>query len=114
MHKTLVAGTLAVAVAVGGFSLGRLTQPDRAQAAPSSAPATPAGLPSFASLAPRVSPAVVHIKVVTLERADFQHGGPTRTLWWCHRVSGRLFPFRSPTPGRSAVRVRALSCARTD
>lgn len=76
MHKTFVVGTLVAAVAVGGFSLGRLTQLDRAQAepAPQSAPATPAGLPSFASLAPQVSPAVVHIKVVALERADFQHG----------------------------------------
>ena len=94
MYKTLVAGTLVAAVAVGGFSFGRLTQLDRAQAEPppQSAPATPAGLPSFASLAPQVSPAVVHIKVVTLERADFQRG--------------RSFPpgpfggprFRSPLP----------------
>ena len=78
MKKTLVAGTLVAAVAVGGFSLGRLTQLDRVQAEPppQSAPASPAGLPSFASLAPQVSPAVVHIKVVGLERTDFQPGGP--------------------------------------
>ena len=34
MHKTLIVGTLVAAVAVGGFSLGRLTQLDRAQAEP--------------------------------------------------------------------------------
>ena len=32
MDKTLVAGTLVAVVAVGGFSLGRLTQFDQAQA----------------------------------------------------------------------------------
>ena len=123
MHKTLVAGTLVAVVAVGGSSLGRLTQLDRVQAGsmgwkqptpalrqaqghPSeegnhphpllggvprqrrgglasrvpdsvqSEGAASVGLPSFASLAPRVSPAVVHITVVGLERADFQRGGP--------------------------------------
>ena len=138
MYKTLVAGTLVVVVAVGGFSLGRLTQLDQAQAgsvgwkqptpalrqaqghpsqegnhphpllggvprqrrgglAPGvpdsvqSEGATPAGLPSFASLAPRVSPAVVHIKVVGLERADLQRSGPRFR-------SPFPFPFAQPEP----------------
>lgn len=104
MHKTLVAGTLVAAVAVGGFSLGRLTQLDRAQAEPppQSAPATPAGLPSFASLAPQVSPAVVHIKVVTLERADFQRGGPPGPFGGPRFRSPFPFPQPSPRPQRGS------------
>ena len=104
MHKTLVVGTLVAAVAVGGFSLGRLTQLDRAQAEPSprSAPATPAGLPSFASLAPQVSPAVVHIKVVTLERADFQRGLPPGPFGGPRFRSPFPFPQPGPRPQRGS------------
>ena len=104
MHKTFVAGTLAVAVAVGGFSLGRLTQLDRVQAEPppQSAPASPAGLPSFASLAPQVSPAVVHIKVVTLERADFQRGVPTGPFGGPRFRSPFPFPQPDPRPQRGS------------
>ena len=88
------------AVAVGGFSLGRLTQLDRVQAEPppQSAPASPAGLPSFASLAPQVSPAVVHIKVVALERADFQRGVPPRPFGGPRFRSPFPFPFPQPDP----------------
>ena len=72
---TIVVGTLAAALAVGGFSLGRVTSVTlvQAESLTKHALATPAGLPSFATLAPQVSPAVVHIKVVVVERADFQH-----------------------------------------
>ena len=72
---TIVVGTLAAALAVGGFSLGRVTSVTlvQAESLTKHALATPAGLPSFATLAPQVSPAVVHIKVVMVERADFQH-----------------------------------------
>jgi serine protease Do len=109
MHKAhkIVAGTLAAAVAVGSFALGRVTQVDRVQAAPLTkpAPVTPAGLPSFATLAPQVSPAVVHIKVVVMERADFQHGpqfgfppqpfgGPPPRF-----RPPSPFPFPQPNPG---------------
>ena len=106
MHKTLIVGTLVASVAVGGFSLGRLTQLDRAQAEPppQSAPATPAGLPSFASLAPQVSPAVVHIKVVTLEQVDFQHGRgfPPGPFGGPRFRSPFPFPQPSPRPQRGS------------
>ena len=104
MNKTLVVGTLVAVVAVGGFSLGRLTQLDRAQAEPSpkSAPATPAGLPSFASLAPQVSPAVVHIKVVTLERADFQRSVPPGPFGGPRFRSPFPFPQPEPRPQRGS------------
>lgn len=104
MHNTLIAGTLVAAVAVGGFSLGRLTQLDRAQAEPPprSAPATPAGLPSFAGLAPQVSPAVVHIKVVALERADFQRGAPPGPFGGPRFRSPFPFPQPGPRPQRGS------------
>ena len=104
MHKTLIVGTLVAAVTVGGFSLGRLTQLDRAQAEPppQSAPATSAGLPSFASLAPQVSPAVVHIKVVALERADFQRGAPPGPFWGPRFRSPFPFPQPDPRPQRGS------------
>ena len=95
----IVAGTLVAALAVGGFTLGRTTQVDTVQAEPFPSPA--AGLPSFATLAPQVSPAVVHIKVVVLERADFQQrprfglppfGGPSPRF-------RSPFPFPQPNPG---------------
>ncbi len=79
----LFAGTMAASLALGGFMLGRMTQVDAVQAEPTlpvnnPAPVvgTPAGhqLPSFSTLAPQVSPAVVHIKVVAMHRADFEPG----------------------------------------
>ena len=104
MHKTLVVGILVAAVAVGGFSFGRLTPLERAQAEPppQSAPASPAGLPSFASLAPQVSPAVVHIKVVALERADFQRGFPPGPFGGPRFRSPFPFPQPEPRPQRGS------------
>ena len=115
---TIVVGTLAAALAVGGFSLGHVTSVTlvQAESLTKHALATPAGLPSFATLAPQVSPAVVHIKVVVVERADFQHrpqfGFPPGPFGESPPVSGRLFPFHSPAPVLSVVRARALLCAR--
>jgi len=85
MKKTnkAVVGTMAASLALGGFTLGRMTQVDAVQAEPNvpvnnPAPVvgTPSGhqLPSFSTLAPQVSPAVVHIKVVVMQRADFNPG----------------------------------------
>ena len=85
MKKTnkAVVGTMAASLALGGFMLGRMTQVDAVQAEPTlpvnnPAPVvgTPAGhqLPSFSTLAPQVSPAVVHIKVVAMQRVDFEPG----------------------------------------
>ncbi len=104
MHKTLVVGILVAAVAVGGFSFGRLTPLGRAQAEPppQSVPASPAGLPSFASLAPQVSPAVVHIKVVALERADFQRGFPPGPFGGPRFRSPFPFPQPDPRPQRGS------------
>ena len=105
-HSSVVAGLLAVALAGGGFGLGRLTSVEVIKAEtltkPTPAFSAPAGLPSFATLAPRVSPAVVHIKVAVLERADFQRGprfgfpptpfgGPPSRFW-------SPFPFPQPNP----------------
>ena len=85
MKKTNKAfvGTMAASLALGGFTLGRMTQVDAVRAEPNlpvnnPAPVvgTPSGhqLPSFSTLAPQVSPAVVHIKVVVMQRADFDPG----------------------------------------
>lgn len=82
MKKTnkIFAGSVAASLALGGFTLGRMTQVDMVQAEPFTTPppavATPSGLPSFSRLVPQVSPAVVHIKVVVMERADLQQEGP--------------------------------------
>ena len=97
--QKIVAGTVAASLAIGGFALGRMTQSDSVQAEPYTSPvpamATPSGeqLPSFSSLAPQVSPAVVHIKVVALQRADFQAGpdGPP--------FGFPPSPFGNPGPG---------------
>ena len=81
--KKILAGALAVSLALGGFTLGRLTQMDVVLAAPETAApsitATPSGLPSFADLADHASPAVVHVRVVGVERASERgrgFGGP--------------------------------------
>jgi len=91
--KKIVIGTLAVSLAFGGFTLGRVTQMDVVQAAPETvAPrptVTPSGLPSFAELADHVSPAVVHVRVVGVERASergHRFGGPRSPF-------GPQFPF---------------------
>ena len=78
--NTFFVGTMAVSLALGGFTLGRMTQMDAVQAEPMNSltpvVTTPSGhqLPSFSTLVPQVSPAVVHIKVVVMQRADFETG----------------------------------------
>ena len=73
--KATLIGTVSVALALGGFALGRGTQPEhvQAQTAESTPPAvaTQSGraLPSFASLAAQASPSVVYIKVTAVEKA---------------------------------------------
>ena len=96
--KKIVAGTLAASLVVGGFTLGRMTQMDVVQAAPETvAPrltVTPSGLPSFADLADHVSPAVVHVRVVGVERAS-EHGPPSfeRRRGGPRNPFGPQFPF---------------------
>ena len=92
-RKKVVIGTLAVSLAFGGFTLGRMTQMDVVQAAPETAAprlsATLSGLPSFADLADHVSPAVVHVRVVGVEKASERSprfGGPRNPF-------GPQFPF---------------------
>lgn len=103
--NTIVVGALTAALAVGSFTLGRLTPLDTVRAEPLAKPTptrvTPAGLPSFASLAPQVSPAVVHIKVVVMERTDSQRGpqfGLPPGLFGGPRPPFP-FPFPQPNPG---------------
>ena len=91
--KKVVAGAMAVSLAFGGFTLGRMTQMDVVQAAPETATprlgTTPSGLPSFADLADHVSPAVVHVRVVGVERMaerSPRFGGPRNPF-------GPQFPF---------------------
>ncbi len=73
--KKALAGTMAVCLVLSGFALGRVTRVERVQAdssdSSSAAVTPPSGraLPSFASLTAQASPAVVHIKVVAVEKA---------------------------------------------
>ena len=99
-------GALAAALAVGGFTFGRMTQADRVQAHPPEnqsvrqpvAVATLSGraLPSFASLASQVSPSVVYVKVISVEKTAQNGPGfdfPPSPF------GGRLpFPFSPPFP----------------
>ncbi|MEW6299835.1 MAG: Do family serine endopeptidase, partial [Thermodesulfobacteriota bacterium] len=74
-RKKTVAGTMAASLALGGFALGRMTTAEPARAElpreGTAAVTTPSGrpVPSFASLAEQAAPAVVHIKVVAVEKA---------------------------------------------
>ena len=73
--KKALAGTLAICLVLSGFALGRVTRVERVRAdssdSSSAAVTPPSGqaLPSFASLTAQASPAVVHIKVVAVEKA---------------------------------------------
>jgi serine protease Do len=76
--KTIVATTaLAFALAGGGFAVGRETQKAITTANPNGNnvpvlnPSQNGSLPSFADLATRVSPAVVNVKVTSVEKAAF-------------------------------------------
>ncbi|HMF51202.1 MAG TPA: DegQ family serine endoprotease [Candidatus Saccharimonadales bacterium] len=76
--KTIVATTaVAFALAGGGFAVGRETQKAITTAnpngnnAPVPNPSQNGSFPSFADLAARVSPAVVNVKVTSVEKAAF-------------------------------------------
>jgi serine protease Do len=103
MNKTIktLTGVLAASLAIGGFTLGRVTQIDHVQADPpenkTTAATTPSGraLPSFASLAAHASPSVVYIKATTVEKTQgaSRFGGPLNPFG-----DDFPFPFRSPVP----------------
>ncbi len=104
---------MAVSLALAGFIVGRMTQVDVVgvvQAVPETATATPgvsltpSGVPSFAALADHVSPAVVHVRVVGVQRASERgrrFGGPPNPF-------GPQFPFPpgfgGPRPPQGAPR----------
>lgn len=100
--KKALAGAAAATLAVGGFTFGRITQVDHVQANPSAnttaAATTPSGraLPSFASLAAQASPAVVYIKVVSVEKTV--QGGPGFRFPPSPFGDEAPFPFRPPFP----------------
>jgi serine protease Do len=106
--KKFLAGSVAGALALGGFAAGRFTQVGRVQAEPANngaaAVATPSGraLPSFASLAAEVSPAVVYIKVVAVEKATQPGPGfgfPPGPFGEEGPFPGFRFPFPQPPQG---------------
>ena len=103
--KKILAGALAVSLALGGFTLGRLTQMDVVLAAPETAApsiaATPSGLPSFADLADHASPAVVHVRVVGVERASERGRG----------FGGPRNPFGPQSRSRPGLAARVLTRA---
>jgi serine protease Do len=72
--NTVIATAVGVALAGGGFAVGRGTgewiAPRDAQANAAVAPARNGALPSFADLATRVSPAVVNIKVMSIVKTN--------------------------------------------
>ena len=100
--KKAVVSTLASVLVLGGYALGRATDPAQAVAAPPAAqaantavvPATSDArtLPSFARLADEVSPAVVSIKVVSIQKAA-QPGMPPDFFG-----EGAPHGFRGPFP----------------
>ena len=91
--ETVIAAALAVAMAGGGYAIGREARPSVALAQghdAAAAPRQPASLPSFADLAARVAPAVVNIKVTSVAKTDFPD-----------QLFGEDFPFpgfRMPFP----------------
>jgi len=106
--KKALASTVAGSLALGGFALGRFTQVERVQANPvGSRPAavtTPSGraLPSFASLAAEVSPTVVYIKVVAVEKTTQSGPGfgfPPNPFGEDAPFPGFRSPFPTPPPG---------------
>ncbi|MGE0823332.1 MAG: DegQ family serine endoprotease [Candidatus Binatia bacterium] len=102
--KKMLIGSLAGSLAIGGFALGRFTQPAPVQAQANTVEkkpplvSTPSGraLPSFASLATHASPAVVYVQVVAVEKAAQGgpgFGGPPGSFG-----NEPPFPFRFPFP----------------
>src|SRR3954465_776114 len=79
--KATLIGTVSAALALGGFAMGRFTQPEHVQAQPAennpAAVATQSGraLPSFATLAAHASPSVVYIRVTAVEKTMEEEPG---------------------------------------
>jgi serine protease Do len=92
-RETVIATLLAIALVGGGYAIGREAQRSVVMADAHDTPAVsrqPASLPSFADLAARVAPAVVNIKVTSVEKTDFRD-----------QLFGEEFPFpgfRMPFP----------------
>lgn len=107
MHdkRTALAGAMAVILVLGGFSLGQVIQTERVQADLSSSdvargPAAERSLPSFAHLAAEVSPAVVYIEVVAIEKvAQPELRFPPEPFGEHTPFPGFRSPFPSPFPG---------------
>ena len=81
----VVTTALAVALAGGGFAVGRETRDaitPNGKDLPVVSPSQNRSFPSFADLAARVSPAVVNVKVTSVEKTAF-----------LDQLSGRDFPF---------------------
>ena len=104
--KKAVVSTMAGVLVLGGYAAGRITQPERAQAAsvepavaePAPAPAGGRGLHSFADLADQVSPAVVSIRVVSVQKAA-QQGMPADPFGEDSPFHGFRMPPPAPPPG---------------
>jgi serine protease Do len=105
--KKVLAGAVAGSLALGGFTAGRLILADqvRADAVDSPTPVTtPSGraLPSFASLAAQVSPTVVYIKAVSIEKTaqlNPRFGFPPDPFGEDMPLPGFRFPFPQPPGG---------------
>lgn len=108
IKRTLLSGTVVASLLFSGYMLGCWTGIKHAQAAPApppaihvsaSAPAS-AGLPAFADLAERVSPVVVYIKVVSVQKTLQQGAGLPDDLFGKNGpFHGFLQPFPAPPPG---------------
>jgi len=104
--KKAVVSTMAGVLVLGGYAAGRTMQPERAQAAsvepavadPPPAPAVGRALPSFATLADQVSPAVVSIKVVAVQKAT-QQAVPPDAFGEGSPFQGFRMPHPAPPPG---------------
>src|SRR5258706_16136648 len=102
MKKKTLAGAIAASLAGGGFTFGRMTQGDHAQADPvegkTAVVTTPSGraLPSFANLAAQASPSVAFVKVVSVEKAA--QDGPGFGFPPNPFGEHSPFPFHSPFP----------------
>ena len=101
--KKALAGTVAASLVLGGFALGRITEVEPVRAdltnSENTGVSTPSGraLPSFASLVEQVAPAVVHIKVVAVEKTV--QSGPGFGFGPGPFGENMPFPgFRSPFP----------------
>jgi serine protease Do len=106
--KKFLAGTVAGSLALGGFAAGRFMQADHVQADPVGNSPTPVttlsgrALPSFASLAARTSPAVVYIRVVSVEKTAQPGPGfgfPPSPFGEEAPFPGFRSPFPTPPPG---------------